>query len=98
MVLPRTRVHKVHLCGSELFVEDVLDLLERVRENTGEPDLRLPRILAGVRGLARYEDRGYRRLTGRSELWASLHNRRRIREVGFACHCEGGKIVIVVDG
>jgi hypothetical protein len=51
-------VNKVYGCGSRSLIEDVLDLLERVScQNVGEPQLRRSRILAGVQGVARYEDR-----------------------------------------
>jgi hypothetical protein len=51
-------VNKVCACDSGLLVEDVLDLLERVScQNVGEPQIRCPRVLAGVQGVARYEDR-----------------------------------------
>ncbi len=57
----RRWVNRVNLCGSGLLVEDVLDFRECVsRENVSDPQIRRSRILAGVQGVARYEDRGPR--------------------------------------
>ena len=54
-------MNEIYACDFGLLVEDVLDLLERVScQNVGEPQLRRSRILAGVQGVARYEDRGTR--------------------------------------
>ena len=53
-----------YACGSALLIEDVLDLVERIRgKDVSEAQIRRPRVRQGVEGVARYED-GRSRLDG----------------------------------